>query len=260
MGFSISDGCINSGSVKLECGHELPVVTLACDKQKRYTHAGNLPIYDGFVGTVKVKDLRDSGCSSVVVRRDLVSQERMTGSSKYCVLLDGTVRKFPVAKVEIRSPIVSGICEALCAENPVFDLIIGNVEGVRASSDPDISWETQKSRDSEEVIVPDSISSIDIKQIRQGQQTDDSLKLVRDRLSGGEKKVSSKGDVVWYEQHNGLIYRIFQSPKVNIGQRCGKLVVPLKFRQHVLHLAHDSILAGHQEVRKTKVKVLEDFF
>ena len=226
-----------------------------------------------------MKALRDSGCSSVVVRRDLVSQERMTGSSKYCVLLDGTVRKFPVAKVEIRSPFFSGICEALCAENPVFDLIIGNVEGVRAPSDPDISWETQKSRDSAEVIgavqtraqkvkdgkttelcVPDAISSIDIKQIRQGQQTDDSLKLVRDRLSEGEKKVSSKGDVVWYEQHNGLIYRIFQSPKVNNGQRCEQLVVPLKFRQHVLHLAHDSILAGHQGVRKTKVKVLEDFF
>ena len=279
VGCSISDSCINSGSVKLECGHELPVVTLTCDEQKRYTHVGNLPIYDGFVGTVKVKALRDSGCSSVVVRRDLVSQERMTGSSKYCVLLDGTVRKFPVAKVKIRSPFFSGICEALCAENPVFDLIIGNVEGVRAPSDPDISWETQKSRDSAEVIgavqtraqkvkdgkttelcVPDAISSIDIKQIRQGQQTDDSLKLVRDRLSGGEKKVSSKGDVVWYEQHNGLIYRIFQSPKVNNGQRCEQLVVPLKFRQHVLHLAHDSILAGHQGVRKTKVKVLEDFF
>ena len=71
-----------------------------------------------------------------------------------------------------------------------------------------------------ELCVPDAISSIDIKQIRQGQQTDDSLKLVRDCLSGGEKKVSSKGDVVWYEQHNGLIYRIFQSPKVNNGQRC----------------------------------------
>ena len=67
------------------------------------------------------------------------------------------------------------------------------------------------------------------------------------------------GDVVWYEQHNGLIYRIFQSPKVNNGQRCEQLVVPLKFRQHVLYLAHDSILAGHQGVRKTKVKVLEDF-
>ena len=197
---------------------------------------------------MKVKALIDLGCSSVVVRRDLVSQERMTGSSKYCVLFDGTVRKFPVAKVKIRSPFFSGICEALCAENPVFDLIIGNVEGVRAPRDPDISWETQKSRDSAEVIgavqtraqkvkdgkttelcVPDAISSIDIKQIRQGQQTDASLKLVRDRLSGGEKKVSSKGDVVWYEQHNGLIYRIFQSPKVNNGQRCEQLVVPLKF-------------------------------
>ena len=116
-----------------------------------------------------------------------------------------------MAKVEIRSPFFSGICEALCAENPVFDLIIGNGEGVRTTNDPDISWATQKSHDSAKVIgavqpraqkvkdgkttelcVPDAISSIDIKQIRQGQQTDDSLKLVRDRLSGGEILFSSK--------------------------------------------------------------------
>ena len=89
----------------------------------------------------------------------------------------------------------------------------------------------QKVRDGKktELRVPDAIRSVDMNQIRKGQQTDDTLKFVRDRLSGGEKRVSSKDDVVWYVQHNGLIYQTFQSPKVNNGQRCEQFVVPLHF-------------------------------
>ena len=113
--------------VKHSTTEPLRFLTHAYDEQKRYTHIGNLPVYEGLVEIVKVKALRDSSCSSVVVRRDLIPQDRMTGSSKYCVLLVGTVRKFPGTKVDIRSPLFSGTCDAFCAENPVFDLIIGNV-------------------------------------------------------------------------------------------------------------------------------------
>lgn len=97
------DCCISNGTVKLECGHKLPIVTLACDSHKSYSTRSrdNFPVYNGFVG-VEVKVLRDTGCSSVVVRRDLVPKDYMTGTSKYCVLLDGTVRKFPVAKINVK--------------------------------------------------------------------------------------------------------------------------------------------------------------
>ena len=38
-----------------------------------------------------VSILRDTGCSSVVVRRDQVKDEQFTGKIQKCVLIDGTV-------------------------------------------------------------------------------------------------------------------------------------------------------------------------
>lgn len=107
--------------------------------------------------------------------------------------------------------------------------------------------------------VPKAIGSIDINQIRKSQQEDETLKAVRKSLSVGDKKVAGNGDVHWYEQDNGLIYRMFQSPC--IGSRvCKQLLVPSDLRNHVLQLAHDSVLSGHYGMRKTKAKVLTEFY
>ena len=57
------DCCVSNGSVKLECGHELPVVTMACNDKANYSKEGNMPVHDGYVGRMKAKALRDSGCS-----------------------------------------------------------------------------------------------------------------------------------------------------------------------------------------------------
>ena len=86
--------------------------------------------------TVNAKILRDTGCSSVVIRRDLVSREKLTGVSKMCVLLSATGRKFPVARICVSSPYLIGKCEALCA---VYDLILGVIPVVRNPSDL-MSW------------------------------------------------------------------------------------------------------------------------
>ena len=37
--------------------------------------------------------LRDTGCSTVVVRRGLVDEEQLTGAEETCVLTDGTIRR-----------------------------------------------------------------------------------------------------------------------------------------------------------------------
>ena len=75
----------------------------------------------------------------------------MTGHRKYCVLLDETVRNFPVAEIDIRTPFFTGKCEALCAENPAFDLILGNIPGVRGPNEPEVSWKTMEHVEESEV-------------------------------------------------------------------------------------------------------------
>lgn len=76
-----------------------------------------------------VSVLRDTGCSTVVVRRSLVDEDQLTGSNETCVLIDGTIRRVPVAEVTLNTPFFKGTIKAVCMRNPLFDVIIGNVPG-----------------------------------------------------------------------------------------------------------------------------------
>ena len=72
--------------------------------------------------------LRDTGCSTVVVKGELVDDEQMTGGTETCILIDGTVRRTPVAEIEIETPYYTRKVKAVCMENPLYDAIIGNVQ------------------------------------------------------------------------------------------------------------------------------------
>ncbi len=49
-------------NVKLACGSELPIVSAAC------TMGSKMPVVEGLVGDQRVQVLRDTGCSTAVVR------------------------------------------------------------------------------------------------------------------------------------------------------------------------------------------------
>jgi len=105
----------------LECGCKLPAVADACQ-----VHNERMPVCIGMMGGQSVSVLRDTGCSTVVVKRELVDDEQMTGGTETCILIDGTVR-MPVAEIETETPYYTGKMKAVCMENPLYDLIIGNV-------------------------------------------------------------------------------------------------------------------------------------
>ena len=58
----------------------------------------------------------------------------MTGGTETCILIGGTVRRAPVAEIEIETPYYQGQVKAVCMENPLHDGIIGNVPGVTDNS------------------------------------------------------------------------------------------------------------------------------
>ena len=62
---------------------------------------------------------RDTGCSTVVVKRSLVSDDQLTGAEQTCVLIDNTVRRTPVAEIEIETPYYTGKVTAVCMRNPL---------------------------------------------------------------------------------------------------------------------------------------------
>jgi len=51
-----------------------------------------LPVADGTVEGKSAIVLRDTGCSTVVVRRSLFPDEKLIGQEEDCILIDGTVR------------------------------------------------------------------------------------------------------------------------------------------------------------------------
>ena len=122
----------NRGVFKLDCGHELTVITAACKPSSE----SKLHVVDGYVGSSKVKALRDTGCNGVVVRESLVKPEQKTGEFKTCNFIDGTDRKFPTAEVQIDTLYWTGKVTAKCMKNPVYDLILGQLDGMRDASDP----------------------------------------------------------------------------------------------------------------------------
>jgi len=53
----------------------------------------------------------------VVVRRSLIPDEKLTGTEEKCVLIDGTIRRTHVAKIEVETPYYSGTVLAVCIKN-----------------------------------------------------------------------------------------------------------------------------------------------
>ena len=108
-----------------DCGQQHPVIADACQSSCKK----NMPVSEGLLENQPVKVLRDSGCTTVVVRRSLVPEDRLTGQEERCVLIDGTVRRNPVAQIHLDTPYYTGLTTAVCMNNPLFDVIIGNIPG-----------------------------------------------------------------------------------------------------------------------------------
>jgi len=73
--------------------------------------------------------LRDTGSTTCVVKSSLVKPEQMTGSHELCMLIDGVVKRYPTAVVELKTPYYTGTAKVLCMDSPVQDIIIGNIPG-----------------------------------------------------------------------------------------------------------------------------------
>ena len=122
----------------------LPQLSMAYDQAGMLNH--RMPVVSGRImpENKPVAVLRDSGCSLCVVRSDLVTDSQYTGRKQSVTLIDGTIKTFPVASVEIDSPYFSGEVEALCMPRSLCEVVVGNIEGAREPSDPDFEWEPRR--------------------------------------------------------------------------------------------------------------------
>ena len=113
------------------------IVALASEQNKGMITA--LGRVSGRPDTIEV--LRDSGCSTMVIREDLCDPRDFTGETRGCVMMDGRVIEVPVVKKKVDTPYYIGEVEGVAMKAPIYDLVIGNVHGARGQEDPDTSWE-----------------------------------------------------------------------------------------------------------------------
>ena len=132
--------CIKDDKLLLASGKKILIVSNACleplsgDRLK-------MPVVKGRVGEKTVDVLRDTGCSGIVVKKNLVSEDQFTGDFNVMLLIDNTARKVPIARITVDTPYLKGQVEAQCLPDAIYDLIIGNVPGARPADEPDPTWQ-----------------------------------------------------------------------------------------------------------------------
>ena len=223
-------------------------------------------------GRHKVSVLRDSGCNTVIVKDSLVSKDQLTNHKQGCTLVDGTIRVFPTACIEVNTPYFVGKINAICMTNPVYDPIIGNITDAKSLDESCIFLNGQKHTD-----VSTDQSYIDESRVKDNKEnkddtidksifrnfadmvlsqlSDESLAKYRYAAKTGKKRFYKKGAVSWCIKDNGIFFRKYQSQQ-DAGKVVKQILVPRSQRADVLRAVHGSDLSRHIGVRKTKEKLM----
>lgn len=246
---------------------------------------GQLPLCSGFVNDQEVRVLRDSGANTAGIRKSLVHEDQFTGETQSVLTFGGKVESFPVAIVPVDTPFFTGPLCCCVIDEPVADLIIGNMKGVEptcslimgntqgVSSVANKDWKPQQQTIHTAVPVvtraqaerdkshPQPLNApipdlgVDRDELVRLQASDASLKACFEMAKTSEKKKS--GDESYcFSVQDGILYRHFSKKSETVDQ----IVVPLPLRKSVLLVAHDSLMAGHGAVRRTLARVRSHFY
>ena len=146
----------------------------------------------------------------------MVDEADFTGKMGHIMSVDRTIERAFMAKVEVDTPFYVGTVEALCLQDSLFDLIIGNVPGARRSDDPNLERgmvtavatraQARSGKDPKPLKMKEVTDemSINKKDLIKMQEEDPTLQKFQ-QLKGTETK---KGYVVSYEKRGGIWYRI----------------------------------------------------
>ncbi|XP_040070203.1 uncharacterized protein LOC115319763 [Ixodes scapularis] len=276
------------------------------DKTGADVQADGMPTATGLLEGHQVTVLRDSGCNSVIVKRSLVPDVKLTGRNHVIFLLDRTELCLPEAVVDIDSPYFQGKVTATCMENTLYDVVLGNVDGVRDASDPNVIWSIQQDTPlqgegtapvieasdcgrsiTEPVLIETGLSSaatepnesqagtaaklasrnsgqlpvavvnplaITSTELSAKQREDSTLQRCFEEVGS---KVATRSADIEFTLINGILFRRYKLPSK---KEMEQLVVPSDLRDFVLKMAHEGILAGHQGIKRTTDRILEEFY
>jgi len=258
----------------LKCGCIAPVLDDACRISCKMN--AKMPVTDGKLEGKDVTVLTDTGCSTIVVKRKLVSDDKLTGKMVVCVMIDGTARRYPEARVDIETQYLSGTVNAVCMAKPLYDVIVENVEGVKEVVDVQVERKTNSEAEDQPLDLNAVVTRaqakknprvrpLDVTKSIDSELTTDELKDLQERdvslakwweVARGTKIERCEEKQKRYVIKNGLLWRKKEEEKREVTQ----LVVPTPLGEKVMKLAHDNIMSGHQGIKKTYERVVSQFF
>ena len=147
-------------------------------------------------------------------------------------------------------------------QEPVADLIIGNITGAREADNPDpvrklaaaaITRARARQEDNVKAQNMKEISSrffVSREELCKLQSEDDELKAFfksKDLTKRGKFEVK-------FEKRQGILHRIRRRID-GLGETWKQIMVPKSLRVRVMEVVHDSIFGGHLGVKKTKNRI-----
>ena len=222
----------------------------------------NLPIFEGIVNGQKGSILRDTGANVCGIRHSLVKPHQYNGKTQKVRTFGGRIEEFKLADIPVTCSLFTGDLECCVLEDPITDLILGNLAHENLSVDlflGKVSCVTTRSMSNDNEKKPLKISnipdlSIDKEQLIKLQGDDLSLKQCFESL--GVKRQIHKS-VGYFRMKDGLLVRTLIDRN---GEDRDQIVVPKSLRDYVLTVAHEGLLSGHGGIRRTISRIYSNFF
>ncbi|GFR60628.1 reverse transcriptase [Elysia marginata] len=257
---------VKDGMLQLASGKSIPVmVNCAALGDPGKTNSLRLPIFRGEINCREVDVMRDIGCEGVVVGRQLVDAGQLTGECCLLLRIDNTTWLAEKAVINLTTPFLSGEVKALCIPDAICDVIVGNVDGARSPEDPDMSvmvgaatTRAQAKRDAvaKPLRVPDKErhGGVDREQLIKLHQEDPRIQ----ELVDAGRTSRRGGKVVSFEKARGIVYRRYEDSGHNVSIKL--MVLPKTLREYMMSVAHGSLTGAYLGIRRTKDKVLSNFY
>jgi hypothetical protein len=220
--------------------------------------------------------LRDTGSTCAVIKRSLLPEGTVLDQEGSYKAIDGNVGTAPMGKVYLHTPYYTGETEVMVFDNPVYDVVIGDIPGARTRENPNPDWENlevkkiaavetrgqrlKASQGRKPLLTADiEGEQVDAAGMMQAQKDDDSLAKLRE-LAQSKSVTHVRGNTSKFVYSNGLLMREFMSPKLEHGKLFSQLVVPQKFRKQVMRVGHEAMMSGHLATKRTMDRIQRQFY
>jgi len=224
---------------------------------------GRLNVARGEVEGTSVNVLRDQGCDTVLVKASLVPRCKFTGRHVSVKMANGMVFTYPEANIQVKCPFYVGDALAACLESPVYDLVIGQVEGVRDGETVKLGAVTtrqqvkqNKIRIAPKLKVKEVLAIMKDKNLAEQQRSDITLNNIQKYAECKRRFQKSDNEYHEFVFKKGILYRRL----VHADNATEQLIVPCESRNAVMEIAHGSLMSGHLGIKKTLMRIQNKFF